>query len=151
MAIHKLSLDDFQDDDFSLISIYTTLDDYLLAFKLNEVCGLRLIRAKEDLEYSEHEVHSFFDFEDKRNDAYFALLKNKSEVSNQENSDALFNVNKVVYILPEYNKADYLLKIEPKNDILGKELLTQINRIDRVSTSRLINNKNIKNLSNLIF
>lgn len=151
MAIHKLTFEDFDSEDFSLIAVYTTLDDYLLAYKLNTACKLKLKRTKEDIVYSESEYHSFYDFEDKLTELYFALLKNKSEVTITKNENELFTFNKVAYVLPEFSKADFFLKIEPKNDTLAKNLIHKINSIQQVSTVRLIANETIKNKSNLIF
>ena len=151
MAIHKLTFEDFDSEDFSLIAVYTTLDDYLLAYKLNAACNLELKRSKEDIVYSESEYHSFYDFEDSIPESYFALLKNKSEVTITKSENELFTFNKIAYILPEFSKADYFLKIEPKNEAPSKSLIQKINTIQRVSTVRLIANETIKNKSNLIF
>ncbi|NQY04656.1 MAG: IPExxxVDY family protein [Flavobacteriaceae bacterium] len=151
MATHKLLLEDFEDDNFNLIAIYSAIDDYLLAYKLNTFCDLNLKRAKEDLIYSENEYHSFFDFEDEQKDIYYALLKNKSEISKKKEQDELFNISQVVHILPEYSRADYFLKIEPKNDELSLRIHAKLKEINQIAMSRIIESSDIKNKSNLIF
>jgi hypothetical protein len=151
MAIYKVSLDDFEDDDFCIIAIYTPLDDYRLVYKLNIACRLNLVRAKEDLVCSENEYHAFFDYEDKKNAKYYALLKNKSKVMLQKEPGELFHYNGVVYVLPEYKKADFLLKIEPKNGRLIENIMTSLKQLDQITTARVIDHGKIKNKSNLIF
>ena len=151
MATHKLTFEDFDSDDFSLIAIYTTLDDYLLAYKLNCACNLNLKRSKEDIVYSENELHSFYDAHHMPTDNYLALLKNKSEVSNIKNENELFTFNKVAFILPEFSKADFFLKIEPQNKELTESIINKIKSIQQVSTVRYIAHNAIKNKRNLIF
>ena len=134
MATHKLSFDDFEDEDFSLIAIYTPLEDYLLAYAINNSCIFRLKRAAEDLSFSTSEQHPLFEFEDQRNGYSFALLKNKSEIIPSEESGELFNFTKIGYLLPEFNRADFFLKIEPQNDVQCKELLRNLTKIEKVTT-----------------
>ena len=151
MAIYKVSLDDFEDDDFCIIAIYTPLDDHLIVYKLNIACRLNLARTKEDLVCSENERHAFFDYEDKKNARYYALLKNKTKVLRQKEPGELFHYNEVIYVIPEYKKADFLLKIEPKNDQLIASIMTRLKQLDQITTARVIDQGKIKNKSNLIF
>ena len=48
MAIHKLHLEDFDQIDYNLIAIYSSLEDYKLAFKLNQ--NLSILLCKNDNE-----------------------------------------------------------------------------------------------------
>ena len=48
MAIHKLHLEDFDQIDYNLIAIYSSLEDYKLAFKLNQ--NLSILLGKNDNE-----------------------------------------------------------------------------------------------------
>lgn len=151
MATHKLSFDDFEEEDFSLIAIYTPLEDYLLAYAVNNLCNFRLKRAAEDLSFSTSEQHPFYEFEDKRNGFNFALLKNKSEIISTQESEGLFNFTKIGYLLPEFNRADFFLKIEPHNEVKCGELINDLNRIEKVTTVRVIEQQTIINKNNLIF
>jgi hypothetical protein len=36
MAIYKLALDDFEEADYQLIALHTTLEDYRLAYFINQ-------------------------------------------------------------------------------------------------------------------
>ena len=42
MAIHKIQINDFVSDDYELIAIHSSLEDYKLAYRLNKELGLQL-------------------------------------------------------------------------------------------------------------
>ena len=49
MQIHSLGLDDFSEDEYSLIGIHTTLEDYKLAYLLNKTLNTSFYKFKENL------------------------------------------------------------------------------------------------------
>ena len=51
MQIHSLGFNDFYEDDFSLIGIHTTLEDYKLAYLLNKNLKINFIKSKENLNF----------------------------------------------------------------------------------------------------
>ncbi len=57
-----------------------------------------------------------------------------------------------MYLLPEYKKVDYFLKIENAADSLDvSEITTQIKNIERITTVYTVDVENIKSKNNLIF
>ena len=52
MAVHKLLVDDFEDANYSLLAIHCDIEDYRLAYFLNQNLATRLVRTKEDLDFS---------------------------------------------------------------------------------------------------
>ena len=52
MQIHSLSLDVFE-EEYSLIGIHTTLEDYKLAYILNKRLGIKLGKCRDDLKFEE--------------------------------------------------------------------------------------------------
>ena len=44
MQIHSLELDDFSDDNYTLIGIHSTLDEYKLAYVLNQKLETTLLK-----------------------------------------------------------------------------------------------------------
>ena len=64
MQIHSLELDDFSDDNYTLIGIHSTLDEYKLAYLLNQKLATRFSRAGYNL-----------DFENKNNNASFSIYE----------------------------------------------------------------------------
>ena len=51
MALHKLLVDDFYDDTYILIAIHCRLEDYRLAYLLNQSLELNLRRKPNDLDF----------------------------------------------------------------------------------------------------
>ena len=52
MALHKLLVDDFYDATYKLIAIHCRLEDYRLAYLLNQSLNLKLERNPNDLDFN---------------------------------------------------------------------------------------------------
>jgi hypothetical protein len=160
MAIHKLHLDEFDEVDYELIAIHTSLEDYRLAYFLNQKLPILLSKSKDEIQINikEGETHfSRYVFEDAENDSYWNLIQNKNEVSIQkeDNNQNLFantsyEVSTKVYLLPEFKKVDFFLKIE-NTELSLDEITNQINSIDRISAIYSVDSHQIKSKNNLIF
>ena len=156
MQIHSLELDDFSDDNYTLIGIHSTLDEYKLDYLLNQKLATRFIRAGYNL-----------DFENKNNNASFSIYEfintkfshNWFLISNQFTnniagvSNGLFQTNEITtYLIPEKKKVDYFLKLEGdfEADYIVKTV-EHINNIHQVITSYTIDPNILKSKEFLIF
>lgn len=160
MTIHKLNIDDFDDIDYDLIAIHTSLEDYRLAFLINQNVPILLSRSNEPTTFytEDGEVNLLrYVFEDEFSDTTWTLIQNKKSLetltSNPETS--LFDeqaslISKMVYLLPEFKKVDYFLKIENGVENINNTI-NLINKIDKVSTVYSIDVEHIKSKNNLIF
>ena len=52
MALHKLLVDDFYDASYTLIAVHCRIEDYRLAYLLNQHLDLKLERKAKDLDYN---------------------------------------------------------------------------------------------------
>ncbi|MET0760056.1 MAG: IPExxxVDY family protein [Flavobacterium sp.] len=160
MAVHKLHLDEFDEVDYELIAIHTSLEDYRLAYFLNQKLPILLNKSKNEIQINikEGETHfSRYIFEDSEKDIYWNLIQNKNEVTihKKDNNQNLFantslEVSTKVYLLPELKKVDYFLKIE-NAEITLEEIVSHLNTIDRISTVYTVDSQQIKSKNNLIF
>ena len=162
MAIHKLHIDEFDEIDYNLIAIHTALEDYRLAYFINQILGLNLSKSKNEIHINIKEGETYFSrfyFEDLKNDVFWSLIQNKNEITleKKDNNLNLF-ANKIleistnVYLLPEFKKVDYFLKIDNTEDALDIEkITTQLNTINRIATVYPVDINKIKNKNNLIF
>jgi hypothetical protein len=162
MAIHKLDLGEFDEIDYHLIAIHTSLEDYRLAYFINQKLPINLGKSKNEIliNIKEGETNfSRFYYYDKKNVISWNLIQNKNEVIQQKNesSENLFSnikmeVSTKVYLLPELKKIDYFLKIEHYEETIE---LTQIqsilNTIESISTAYSVDTNKIKSKNNLIF
>ncbi|NRT14285.1 hypothetical protein HNP99_000625 [Flavobacterium sp. 28A] len=162
MAIHKLDLGEFDEVDYFLIAIHTSLEDYRLAYFINQKLPINLAKSKEEVQINIKEGETnftrFYHF-DSENTISWNLIQNKNEVLQQKaaNSDDLFSnvameISTKVFLLPEFKKADYFLKIENTDDTINvSEIKTLLNSIDNVSTVYAVDTNQIKSKNNLIF
>ncbi len=122
MAIHKLDLGEFDEIDYHIIAIHTSLEDYRLAYFINQKLPINLGKSENEIQINIKEGETKFSrfyFYDKERAISWNLVQNKNEVIQQkkENGRTLFSnikmeVSTKVYLLPEFKKADYFLKIQ---------------------------------------
>ena len=122
MAIHRLQFDEFDEIDYELIAIHTSLEAYRLAYFLNQKLPILLSKNSTTIALNSKsgETHfSRYSYEDSEKENYWNLIQNKNEISikNSTNSQNLFSNSTVemttkIYLVPEMKKVDYFLKIE---------------------------------------
>ena len=111
MITHKILINDFISEDYELIAIHSSMDDYKLAFTLNAVLDIRLKKNDSNIQIEIEEGKSAFSnyiFEDEENDVIWSLIENKTTILTAKNETSqLFDaVDITVFLLPEYKKAD---------------------------------------------
>ena len=157
MITHKILINDFISEDYELIAIHSSMDDYKLAFTLNAVLDIRLKKNDSNIQIEIEEGKSAFSnyiFEDEENDDIWSLIENKTTILTAKNETSqLFDaVDITVFLLPEYKKADYLLKIENIDyDFNEEEIIGKILSIKNISTVYALDPTNLKSKNNLIF
>lgn len=159
MAVHKLLVDDFYDDSFILIAIHCRLDDYRLAYLINKHLNTRLVRLPQDLDYKYLDAnYSIYEWNDEQHQTTWNLISNvcKKEEAGLQSSGSLFNsdqtVLKTYYLLPEFKKVDFFIKITTDEESIDEnELLKKLMDIPQLITSYSIDPENIKSKDNLIF
>jgi hypothetical protein len=162
MAIHKVYIEDFEEEDYHLIALHTPLEDYRLAYFLNKELGIGLYKSKFDIPLQIKKVKTSFvrfTFEDEKKVIIWDLVKNKNEVENIENINTtdLFSNSKnsfssSAYLLPEYKKVDFFVKIEnTANEIDLDNVISKISKIEAVKLAYSVAKDKIKSKNNLIF
>lgn len=159
--IRKLHLDDFDQDDYTLIALHTILPGFRLAYLLNKVLKLQFIKNK--VEYTliknQNEIgFTYFKFEDAKNFLTWKLIENKKEIQIDKNTtefnlfEDITNESQQYLLIPELNKTDFILKIEgdlyehQQNDLLEK-----IKEVNYIYSAYSINQEKFKSKNNLIF
>ena len=162
MAVLKLELDEFDAIDYSLIAIHSSVEDYRMAFLLNQHLPIILHKNKKPFSLTAKDkriAFDYFQYENPATDVNWMLMPNKNEyvVRKKSTGQNLFLDTQVeiatrVYLLPEFKKVDYFLKIEHQDhvDILH-EVLDKINEIPQISAVYLVDSAKIKSKNNLIF
>jgi len=163
MATHKLFFTEDFEEPFTLIAIHCSEEAYKLAYLLNQQLEMRLKRKKADLDFSTNGLtitFPLYDFEDVHKYTHFYLMGNQCrsvEASLQSPGGGLFDdlVSErsiMHYLLPEFKKVDYFLKIHSDFETVPlQRMLAQINRIKQVISAYTLEAENIKSKNNLIF
>jgi hypothetical protein len=162
MAIHKLDLGEFDEIDYYLIAIHTSLEDYRLAFFINQKLPINLSKSKNEIQINIKEGETKFSryyYHNIEKAISWNLIQNKGEVVQQkkDNGQNLFSnltleVATKVYLLPEFKKVDYFLKIENLDETMnGTKIQTALNAIDNISAIYTVETNKIKSKNNLIF
>lgn len=159
MAFHKLDFDEFIDDCFDLIAIHCNLEDYRLAYLINNELNICLKRKDLDLDYKYNAAsYSIYEWENSQEYTSWNLISNvcKREVDMLYSTGSLFEnatqTTKTFHLIPEMPKVDYFLKIT--SDVyLNRERLyiSQLQNIPQIVTCYKVDLDTIKNKDHLIF
>ena len=149
MKTFKLDFDDFLDDDFELLAIHTTLESYHLAYFMNLAFDIQFKKSELIQDFD------FYEFNDEKNQSLWNLVANKGiqeQADTIEEQSTLFFEAKSnrIYLLPEYKKVDYLVKIE-HNTHNTQNLISKMNTIPQIITTFVIDVPTLKSKNNLIF
>lgn len=161
MPAHKLVLDEVFDESYKLIAIHCSVEEYKLAFLLNKYLNLKLARSRKDIDFQIEGLRILFalyTYEDQLKYCTFSLVSNvsKAELKANTNSNSLFGLKETTlkksYLLPEFKKVDFFLKIEEEIESVSEKLLLEkIKEIPQVSLAYSIEDHQIKSKENLIF
>jgi hypothetical protein len=152
MGVTMRILEDSYEEDFALVGIHTGLDDYALAYALNESLKIRLRRTGSDLAFSSEVSYPFFEWKNELYDQNWALLTNSCITSQKSHPGDLFPEEPSYsnhHLLPEHKGVNFLLKTD--EEVLRPEMLNKIKAIPGVITAYVIQTENLKSKPNLIF
>ena len=149
----KLKLNHFAlDDNFHLIAIHSNCEIFKIAFEINNRLKVSLKRI-EDISFKDKKAyHSIYKYESLKYDSKMFLFSNKSTLQeNQSSQELLFqDLSQLNFILSEFPKAEYFLKIEQGEfDITW--LLNNLKLCSNILSCYKVEIKNEKSKYNLIF
>ena len=159
MALHKLLVDDFYDDTYKLIAIHCRLEDYRLAYLLNQKLELNLERKSDDLDFKYLESsYSIFEWNNESQYVTWNLVSNvcKKEEDSLYSTGTLFETSdkvlKTFNLISELSKVDYFIKISDEiQNVNEKLILSRLQNIPQIITSYTVNPLKIKSKDHLIF
>ena len=161
MAVHKLMLDDDFEEEYSLLGIHCSEEPFKMAYLLNQFASLRLRRKEKDLQFEFNNGVStfpFFEYENEQQYIAYSLIANKciSQSEDMAHTGELFHDGSLDtithFLVPEYKKVDYLLKIYSDFELIPiRKIVSSINEIKQVISAYSIDPKQLKSKNNLIF
>lgn len=161
MPAHKLVLDDVFEQPYKLIAIYSSVEEFRLAYLLNKHLDLKFARTLKDIDLHEGKESIFFAhfiYEDQQKYCTYHLVSNvaRQKGSSGPSVDSLFFGDQLAvkksFLLPEFKQVDFLVKIEDELDAVStRMLISRILEIPQISTAYAIDFHRIKTKKNLIF
>ena len=143
------------EDDYLLIGIHSTEEDYRLAYLINKYLKTKFIKYKHSLDFKDSNVEfPLFEYKNEKTYLNYYLINNKClHVVNEQYNTGLFggNYSTTSYLLPEKKKVDFLLKIEGSTQEFILEIVEKLNKINQIITSYQIEIDTLKSKNNLIF
>lgn len=159
MALHRLDLEEFYDDSFTLIAIHSQIEDYRLAYLLNKNLDLKLERCEKDLDFKYFMAsYPFFQYQETLKSRTWYLIANScvTEAESMQSSGSLFDFNqktfKTHFLVPEYKSVNYFLKVEEDAAHFDElSVLKKIIEIPKIITSYKVDASQLKSKNHLIF
>jgi len=156
MQIHSLDLEDFCEDNYTLIGIHTALEDFKLAYLLNNNLDIHFSRAKFNLDFESKESKASFSIYEYVNEKYdfdwYLIANSFAEEKRNVNDTLAFSTETKTYLIPEKKGVDYFIKIvgESNQELIYKTV-NEIKKINQVVTSYIVDTNTLKSKDFLIF
>jgi hypothetical protein len=156
MQIHSLGFDAVCEEDYHLIGIHTTLEDYKLAYLLNKEIKTSFSRSNFNLDFTKNSAKTSYSLYNYTNTEYdfdwFLISNNYSEENMSLNKGSLFPSEIKNYLIPEKKNIDFFIKIVGELDSLSIEkITTKIKQIPQVITCYAVDYNTLKSKDFLIF
>lgn len=156
MQKYSLEIDDFLSNDYTLIGIHSILEDYKLAYLLNQQLNIQFSRAHYDLDFHNEKNNAIFplyQYINEKLDHEWYLISNVFKEKSTPIEKGLFKESDTItYLISEKKKVDFFIKLEGNFD---EKMITQfveiINNIKQVITSYIIETDSLKSKEFLIF
>ena len=157
-AVHKLT-EDFYDDSFDLIALHSSLENYALAYALNDTLKSCFRRRRKDLDIVGLVTVPIFEWKDDLNDRYWTLFANRGVQMDMAPHNDLFKGEPSFsshYLVTEYREVDYFLKIEQDGcdgyrEAENANTIEKLLGISKVIAAYAIDTQKLKSKNNLIF
>ena len=152
MTMHRLSIEDFQEEPFKLVAIHCSHEAYQLCFLMNRHLDSHFERKSDHSIHGAHSCYEFFDWYDCKEQSHWRLVSNKCVASAQQSyAGTLFETNATInYLVPEHKRVDYFLKFD--DEVKGfKNRLSQVQQIPQIIAAYEISTDQLKSKTNLIF
>ena len=154
MQVHSLGLEDFCEEEYSLIGIHTTLEDYKLVYLLNKELKTGFKKAKFNLDFDNNNASfSIYNYTNYKYDFDWYLIANSTTEEKQTPSNRLLLYTETkTYLIPEKKNIDFFIKISGEKDYeFVNKTIQKIKGIHQVITSYQIDKNTLKSKDFLIF
>ena len=159
MALHRLVVDQFYDDVYSLLALHCTIEDYRIAYLLNQHLEIQLQRQDKDVDFEYTKAsYALYEWVEQKKQVTWNLVSNvcRREEESLVSSGILFKdqekITRTFNLIPEYKSVNYFLKIHNDGNYINEKLiLDKLQKIPQIATAYTIDSNELKSKDNLIF
>ena len=156
MQVHSLGLEDFCEENYTLIGIHTALEDFKLAYLLNNNLNTQFRKANFSLDFEKKDSiasYSVFSYINEKYEFEWYLISNSFKEENRNETGTLsLSTETKTHLIPEKKRVDYFIKIVGEhNPVLMRKTVDKINKINQVVTSYIVDVETLKSKEFLIF
>ncbi|MEE4000166.1 IPExxxVDY family protein [Tenacibaculum sp. FZY0031] len=156
MPIYEVNINEFSNDNYILIGIHTTLNEYKLAYLLNQYLQIKFNRAGYDLDFVKKgnlSSYTVYEYTNVKLCQDWFLIANAYKSTLEAESISLFNQSdSITRLIPEKKKVDFFLKLEGDFDYDSiVKIIEVIKQIPQIITSYQIEVNSLKSKDFLIF
>ncbi|MBC2838061.1 IPExxxVDY family protein [Robiginitalea sp. SC105] len=151
-ALLNIWEDLLEDTSFGLFAIHSQLEDYALAYALNQACGIKLRRLPDDLELDQQVYFPLFQYKDEANQREWTLARNSGISTGSGTAAGLFPdepSHRKHFLIPEKKEVDFFLKLEGED--AEQNLVSSLLSISKIITAYRLEASKLKSKQNLIF
>ena len=151
MSNHILSHNE-TDDLGEIIAVHCPLEPFELAFKINGLLGLQLVRADHDISFKQTEEKYMVYSTPSSSDGPFVFLYSNSYIKSSINKSSrlLFDQESTEHsLMPELNSADYIIKYVDENKTIDS-FIKSLSLLKELSSCYKVAESKIKSKHNLI-
>ena len=114
MANLKLTLDDFESNDFELLAIHTNLKDFKLSYLINLKLNVLLAKNDNEITIKSNDgtgKFSRFSYDDLKQDITWELIKNQTNFNSNKQNVGFFTEDSITMnLIPELKKCRLFIK-----------------------------------------
>lgn len=153
LTTHKISAELYL-EAFELIALHSTLEDYAMAYMLNQEGSLKLKRVSKDQNLGDGISFPTFEWVDEIGDSQYTLFANHCRMEQNHKANGLFDEATATvthHLIEERKEVDYFLKIDTDQADLTEQMIKKFNGLPNVVTVYKIDADTLKSKKNLIF
>ncbi len=156
MQVHSLDFNDFYEDNYLLIGVHTTLEDYKFAYLLNQELKTRFTKETYSLDFEKEKSSASFSIYKYSNSMYdfdwFLIANSCTQEKNIQSTGLLLSSETKNYLIPEKKNVDFFIKIigQSAPEFISNTI-ERIKDIQQVITSYSIDPNTLKSKDFLIF
>jgi len=129
--------------DFDLIGIISHAKGHRIAWEINQILGIQLVKAKDQvIRFTDGNSIIILNYNYSTENASIYLMRNRGME---------FRDSKLLFLLPELQEFDYLLRINGADTFDPEDMIKSLKKVKIIQFASVLDPENLKSKENLVF